>query len=223
MAALEDLLNNAPKGVGWMNWRLWRELITALIADRARLFGSSGTEWPTARGRFFDIQPGSASTTTDHPFKVTLANVSETETPEWEATVGDGPLLDSPEHTDELTIIGLGSPLPTEDGDVIWIEGDFGTWPDISEIAIKSIGNGDTFEGGVFEHDGGVGDPGEEVYTQTKFRKVIATVVAEGDTLRVERQFVNSALAMEDVVTTLKDSSGETPVTSVARGPYPAG
>jgi hypothetical protein len=96
----------------------------------------------------------------------------------------------------ELTITGLLSEdlstgwLPTLDSGMekLWIEGEFDPWPTIDTITVKSLGNGDTFDGGVVEHDGAA------FPKQTKFRRVVATIDCSGDFPVLAKQLLHTHL-----------------------------
>lgn len=90
-----------------------------------------------------------------------------------------------------ITITGLlGSDAPTsedpgwaatEAADKIWleVEVDWSTGePVVSSAVIASTSAGQTFDGGVVEHDGGAGSPA--IYTQLVARLVIATIETDG-------------------------------------------
>lgn len=98
--------------------------------------------------------------------------------------------------TDFLAITGLGGGRSTSTTDKFWLEVDVDASVSpytFSNAAIKSLGAGDSFGGGVVENDGGVGSP--PVYSQVKMRMVIATS-ASG----VVNQKVNSQLRIDQFI-----------------------
>jgi hypothetical protein len=107
-------------------------------------------------------------------------------------------LLNEAATTGWLDWLGSGT-------DKIWIEGTFTTWPTIDAVTVKSLGNGDTFDGGVVEHDGAT------PATQTKFRRVIATIDCE-ETPPVITPHVRSHLTLKiSAYSPAKDSDGNNP------------
>lgn len=145
-------------------------------------------------------------------------------------------LQQSYDHTDTLVVTGLLTSLDPDDTDPGWVatsttdEGwleidiDSSVFPyTFSNATIKSLANGDSFDGGEFENDGGTGTP--VTYNQTKARLVIYGCGADsnGDPF-VKIQYVTSPLRMEFVgYANSKDSSGGSQQLIGAFYPCPTG
>lgn len=114
---------------------------------------------------------------------------------------GLGILLSNPtDWTSQLSISNISSPLTWNGGDdLIWIDGSTIDLTDLSTVtvAIKSLGNGDTFTPGQITDDGGTGTP--VVYKQIGFKKVIAAISSNGGSPAAPdiQQFVTTNLALE--------------------------
>lgn len=97
-----------------------------------------------------------------------------------------------------LTIPSLPAPLPWSGGvDKIWLEAttfNFNS-PGSLALAVKSLGNGNSFGAGTIEDNGGTGTP--TVYTQTIFRKILALVADNGHGAPVVTQLCNTNLGQE--------------------------
>lgn len=92
-------------------------------------------------------------------------------------TAGISILLSDPEdENSQIAISNISSALAWNGvDDKIWLEG---SGAGMATVAVKSLGNGDSFGGGAVQDDGGSGSP--TVYTQTAFRKVVATISSDG-------------------------------------------
>jgi len=119
----------------------------------------------------------------------------------------------------QLTITNLDTwfPLLGSGTDKIWLKGTIGTWTAVTAAAIESLGNGDTFGGGVIEHDGGAPK------AQTYFRKVITTINCDATPPVILVQHVNTHLTATDIMCFdgAKDSSGSNIATIAAVYPRP--
>lgn len=115
-------------------------------------------------------------------------------------------LSDPTDWTSQLAIsnIGTGSTLAWNlEDDLIWIDSNTdGGNIDLTDLsglapAIKSLGNGDTFDPGQITDDGGDGDP--TVYSQNGFKKVIAAISSDGGSPAkpVIQQLLYDNLALE--------------------------
>lgn len=143
-------------------------------------------------------------------------------------------LIQSFDHTDTLAIAGLLTsitPTPTDAGWVVTSTTDYG-WLEIdvstttfpfgfSNATIKSIANGDTWDGGEVENDGGSGTP--VVYSQTKIRIVLYQMGPDvnGNPV-VANQWVRDPLRIEQTnYLDSNDSSGGSAETILASYVFP--
>jgi hypothetical protein len=114
------------------------------------------------------------------------------------------------------TITGLltsATPTPSDTGwitwngspDPVWITGTIGTWPALTSVNVSSYSNGDTYDGGDVENDGGAGSP--TVFTQTFFRLLIALIQDDGSGSPFTTQYVREN---QKLLITSKDSFDNT-------------
>lgn len=134
---------------------------------------------PTAQRSAEEAEPE-----VSHPFKVSVQQSSPSS---WVATVVDtSELFRSLDHTATVAIDALGTNLSVDDGDVVWLEIEFTSWPGTYTAEVKA---GAFPAGGEIENDSGTPP------VQTFARKVLATIEADGSAL-VANQIVVTNLQM---------------------------
>lgn len=133
---------------------------------------------------------GIASTIDNHPFKVGIYYDEDTTT--WYAYIANHTsyLFDSLDHTSAQTIVDLTESFPVTNGDSIWLEIEFDTWPSVYTATIKA---GDfSATSGEVETDGGF--PSIQTYS----RIVLATFESDGSGgVKIKDQLVRNNLQMK--------------------------
>jgi|ERR1700722_1888571 len=115
--------------------------------------------------------------------------------------------------TDYLAISNISASFSTTSADKLWVEitGTFSSYPfSYTGAVLKSLGNGDSYGGGEFEHDGGIGSP--PVYTIKKVRVPIVTTTTGPI---IATQYITSSLHIEDAFQVTAYSSTATNPQSV--------
>lgn len=169
---------------------------------------------------------GNSSTIVQVPFQI-ITQVNPLNSAQTQFGVNFNSLLYSnknitaPPAIPNVTITGLltsATPTPTDTGwvtwngsnDYVWLEGSFGTWPNISAVNIYSLSaaGGHTYGGGDVENNGGSGTPVQ--YTQTKFRVLIGTLTAPTApaTAPIVKQILNRNLKLYPCSMDSFDSTG---------------
>jgi len=110
-----------------------------------------------------------------------------------------------PSNTITIDNIASGFPLLSSGEDKVWLKGTVTTFPEVASVAIESLGNGDTFDGGVVEHDGAT------AAEQDYFRKVLAIVNCDTTVPEKSRQYVRDHLTLTNLAyDKARESSGTT-------------
>lgn len=134
--ALKKLQNSLPSGAMWVTGEWLKSLIQALLEDRARLMNGSGTEIPSASGRWFQIDGAGGSGNPSHPFKLIVTGEHSVRVVfgDVNSEIPDG-MSEGDEPQYVLTVAGTGSiwlVVTTDpDGDITSVSIDSGpTMPD---------------------------------------------------------------------------------------------
>lgn len=105
--------------------------------------------------------------------------------------------------------------IATAAGDKIWLEAEIGTWPALSSASIKSTSNGDTYDGGDIQHDGGTPP------AQTFARAVISNIGTSTDGNLISIPQFTGDRRLEIIPADGFDASGSNPQPIRAVYPYP--
>lgn len=195
-----DPLPQLKKGPKWLRESV--SGINAAIVKNRPVAGVGTKVYDSPGGRVIDSDSstGGGASSSNDSFAILTRNNGTSESPEWQAgVVYNSSLFRSVSYTDQQAITGLLSAdqssgwFPTIDGDVIWLEIGFGTWPAVNSAAINNTGSSDVFPGEIV-------DDGEPIPTQTKACLVIGTISISGGEISVN-QIVQTNQRMVNVAT----------------------
>jgi hypothetical protein len=183
-----------PKSV-----RLWLNRLRDFCISNRPLAGPTCNVYRARNGSLIDpiTMPGGsdAPDTPPHPFQVLTRTDSEGNV--FAGVVYFSKLFKSLAPDDAQTITGLllENPLPTdpgwfaiEDGDLIWLEVTLTTGQVISTATIEHGGDTDLLTADAWDAEAYVEENDDEPPLQIKARKIIARVVDDGGSLKIEQE-----------------------------------